>query len=224
MKKFALCFAIALLAISSVSAQPVIRKVIPESAAAGLGQLITVQGFGLALALNPVVNFQPTAGGATIHCSFPIPAASNDNELYLRLVVTGTGSCQLPVGSYLMSIQTSQGTSQTHSFAVTVNLASPMERFIQSSAGTQITQAKSGDLIRVFGYGIDLANAKVVFSQGANVVIVNGTGNVGLAGVAAAATIPAGFTPGPILVQLRGVIGTTNGSPDSNALKLTLVP
>lgn len=222
MKRFTLSFAVLCLAGSIASAQPLIRKVIPESAAAGFGQLVTIQGFGLALSGGPVVHFQPVLGGATINCSFNLPFASTDNELYIRLAVNA--GCTLPVGTYLMSVQTSQGTSPNFSFTVTVNVASPMARFIQNAAGAQITQAKTGDSIRVFGYGIDSTNAKVVFSQGGNSVAVNAVGNIGLPGVGAVATIPAGFTPGTVLVQLRALIGISNGSPDSNALKLTLVP
>jgi len=57
----------------TTSAQPVIRNIVPTTGTAGFGQLITIQGFGLNAANNPVVNFQPQAGGATLHCSFNMP-------------------------------------------------------------------------------------------------------------------------------------------------------
>ena len=128
----------AVFAVSFASAQgPVIKAIVPQSAAAGFGQLVTLQGFGLDLINNPVINFQPVLGGATIHCSFNIPVASNTNELYIRRA-SNSPSCVVPVDNY-------------------------------------------------------------------NVVI------------------PAGFSPGTVLVQLKTSIGVATSRP-SNALKLQIVP
>ena len=193
---------------------------VPETGAAGVGQLVTVQGFGLALTENPVASFQPALGGATIQCSFNFPGVSTDNELYLRLTASG---CTLPVGSYLLSIKTNQGIASPYSFDVKLNPATPIVRFIGNIQGSPITAARTGDTIVVYGYGIDAVNAKVVLGQGANTQTVSAGGIGGPLGMGAKIVIPAGFTPGTLLVQLQAHVGPSGSSP-SNALKLTLVP
>jgi hypothetical protein len=222
MKLFLSSIAAALVAASFASAQqPVIKAVVPETAAAGSGQLVTVQGFGLQLANNPVAKFQPALGGATITCSFNIPVVSNANELYLRLSVVN--NCQLPVGSYIMRVESSQGASPGYAFDVKLNPATPIVRSITNPSLLPITQAKAGDSIIVFGYGIDLTGAKVVFSQGFSSVTVNATGIAAASGVGAKVTVPAGFTNGTVLVQLEARVGPLTNSP-SNAQKLQIVP
>ena len=222
MKLFVLSIAAAtLLAFETQAAQPVVKAIVPEKGAAGFGQLVTIQGFGLDLADNPVITFQPALGGAAINCSFKIPTASNTNELYIRLAING--QCSLPVGSYIMNIQTNQGFTNPYAFDVTLNPATPIVKSIFGATGAPITQARVGDSITVHGYGIDATNAKVIFSQGAATFTVNAAGVVGSNGVGAKVNVPAGLSPGTVLVQLGTNIGSSGNSP-SNALKLTILP
>ncbi len=210
-----------LLALETSAAQPVVKAIVPEKGAAGFGQLVTIQGFGLDLSSNPVLTFLPALGGAAIQCSFNIPSASNTNELYIRLAING--QCSLPVGSYIMNLQTSQGSSNPYAFDVTLNPATPIVKSIFGATGTPITQAKVGDSIVVYGYGIDATSAKVILSQGATTFTVNGAGTIGTNGIGARVNIPAGLSPGTVLVQLGTNVGPLGNSP-SNALKLTIVP
>ena len=210
-----------LLALEAYAAQPVVKAIFPEKGAAGFGQLVTIQGFGLDLSDNPLITFQPALGGAAIHCSFNIPGASNTNELYIRLTIVN--QCSLPVGSYIMNIQTNQGSTNPYAFDVVLNPATPIVKSIFSAAGAPITNAKVGDSITVYGYGIDVINAKVIFSQGTTTFTVNAAGIIGTSGVGAKVNVPAGLSPGAVLVQLGTNIGSSGNSP-SNALKLTIIP
>ena len=86
-----------------------------------------------------------------------------------------------------------------------------------------LSRKRVGDSITVYVYGIDATNAKVIFSQGAATFTVNAAGIVGNNGVGAKVSVPAGLSPGTVLVQLGTNIGSSGNSP-SNALKLTIIP
>ncbi len=223
MKKF-LYAALATALCVTTNAQPVIRNIVPTTGTAGFGQLITIQGFGLNAANNPVVNFQPQAGGATLHCSFNMPVPNSDNELYFRLAVTGANSCVLPAGGYLLTITTNQGTSSPFFYSVTSSVGTPLVTAAFSSlTAAPITSFRVGDSIIITGFGIDTMLAKVVFRQGATRVAVNATGVAGFA-VGARVTVPAGLLPGTVLVQLETTVGGVSNLKPSNSLKLTVNP
>src|SRR5262245_41265312 len=65
---------IAVLMLTAAAAQaaepPVIRAMIPENGAASFGQMITIQGFGLAPSNRPTVIFTPALEGDDITCNF----------------------------------------------------------------------------------------------------------------------------------------------------------
>ncbi len=208
----------------TTNAQPVIRNIVPTTGTAGFGQLITIQGFGLKLANNPVVNFQPQAGGATLHCSSNMPVPNNDNELYLRLAANTPSSCVLPTGGYVLTITTSQGTSSPFFYNVTSSVGTPLVTgaFLSLTAAP-ITSFRVGDSIIIAGFGIDTVFAKVVFRQGATRIAVNATGVAGFI-LGAKATVPAGLLPGTVLVQLETSVGGVSNLNPSNSLKLTVNP
>ena len=206
----------------TTNAQPVIRNIVPTTGTAGFGQLITIQGFGLNVANNPVVNFQPQAGGATLHCSFNMPVPNNDNELYFRLAVGGANPCVLPTGGYLLTVTTNQGTSTPFFYSVTSSVGTPLVTSVLSSlTSTAITSFRVGDSVIVTGFGIDSILAKVVFRQGATRIAVNGTGLAGFS-MGAKVTVPAGLLPGTVLVQLEATVGGVSNLKPSNSLKLTV--
>ncbi len=208
-----------------VMAQPVINNIVPVNGAAGPGQSVTMQGFGLAPANNPVLTFQPRFGGAVPTCFAGY--SFTDNELYINLFLsTPTVPCLMPSGSYFVTVTTNQGTSAPFPFTVTDTVGVPLVRTILRNVGgffQVVTQARGGDQIVVHGDGIQ-GGAKVVFSQGASRIVLDGQGAYSATlGPAAIVAVPFGFNPGTVLVGLEAHIGTKHNIP-SNSLKIQIIP
>ncbi len=220
-------FTLLTLSLSAVAiAQPVINNIVPTSAAAGPGQTITMQGFGLAPANNPVLTFQPLSGGAAPTCF--TSSSFTDNELYFNLnVSTPTVPCLVPSGSYFVTVTTAQGTSAPFPFTVTDTVGVPLVKTILRNVGgfpQVVTQARGADQIIVYGDGISGVGAKVVFSQGARRIVVAALGAYSATlGPAAIVSVPLGFNPGTVLVGLEAHIGTNHNIP-SNSLKIQIIP
>lgn len=201
---------------------PVIRSIVPANAAAGIGQMITIQGSDVFVLGSTTVTFTPKDGGAPFSCAFVFSSPSNSSELYVRL-----DPSKIAPGKYEVTVTTSVGGSNKLGFQVREKPAAPLPRRLISLAFGQptITTAKAGTIIGILAYGIDTSGAVAVFSQGSNQFVAGALGgksgpNLGLA---SRNIVPLGLSPGPTLVQVRTRVNGVN-SDLSFALKLTIVP
>lgn len=211
---------------------PIIRSIVPANAAAGSGQMITIQGSDVFVLGSTTVTFTPKDGGAPFSCAFAFSNPSNSSELYVRLKFAPLNpGCTVPSniapGNYEVTVTTSVGGSNKFGFQVREKPAAPLPRRLISLASGQptITTAKVGTTIGILAYGIDTSGAVAVFSQGSNqfvAVALGGKSGPNL-GLASRNTVPLGLSPGPTLVQVRARVNGVN-SDLSFALKLTIVP
>ncbi len=217
--------------------QPIIRSIVPDTAAAGLGQMVTIQGSDVFVRGSTTVTFTPRDGGDPSSCVFLFAPPSNTNEIYVRLgffqeIFPVPPGCDivpfgLPTGKYSVRVTTSVGTSNELNFQVKEKPASPVPRRLIAFeiGGPTITTAQAGATIGILAYGIDTLRAVAVFSQGSNQFSTRALGgfsgpNLGLASLV---TVPLGLSPGPALVQVRTRVNGVR-SDLSFALRLTIVP
>lgn len=217
---------------------PIIRSIVPDTAAAGLGQMITIQGSDVFVMGSTTVTFTPRDGGDPSSCVFLFAPPSNINEIYVRLgffvvISPAPPGCDivpfgLPTGKYGVRVTTSVGTSNELNFQVKEKPAGPVPRRLISPfefGQPTITTAQAGTTIGILAYGIDTSRAVAVFSQGSNQFFTRALGGTTGPnfGIASLITVPLGLSPGPALVQVRTRVNGVR-SEFSFALKLTIVP
>ncbi|MBM3734441.1 MAG: hypothetical protein FJW39_01530 [Acidobacteria bacterium] len=217
MKNF---FAILALAAWTLSAQPVVMNVVPETAASGFGQLITIQGSGLAPSNNPKLTMVNDATGQASTCPFTLNPAGTDHEMYVRLA---SGGCILAAGKYYGYVEGANGTSEKFEFNVAAKPQRPIARSlcVNMFNGCQANaSAWHGGTITVFGYGVDATNAIVEFRKGNMVIQVASTlVHISAQGVGIGAIVPSALGVGPVMVGLRSKVGTAQ-STLSNLMKV----
>ncbi len=213
---------------------------VPKTVAAGIGQLLTIQGFNLYPADPsdlPIVTLTPLLGGAPNHCVFVFGAPSSSNELYVRLGVfedPNPPGCSAPVpsvvppGKYKLTITTAAGTSRAIGLQVKDQPESPIARRLfdcpLTSPCTQDSFFMPGDRMGILAYGTDTVGATAVFIQGTTAIPVDsdlalaiggGQPDPSNRGLINTFLVPTGLVPGPALVRLRTAVAAIGGgSPD----------
>jgi hypothetical protein len=143
------------------SAPPRIADIVPEHAA-GIGQLITVQGFNLSVLGPSMLTLTPVFGGSPTTCvSVLPPAPSSPNELYVRLAVfqsPNPAGCSKSIPSvigpelYRVTVTTPGGTSNAVLLAVFKPPATPIPRRLlkcSTSPCSPNTTFMPGDLLGI---------------------------------------------------------------------------
>jgi hypothetical protein len=216
---------------------PRITTLVQQHAAAGRGQLVTIQGFHLfvrdATTVNATtVTLTPLLGGSPTSCVSVFNAPSSGNELYVRLGVfespnppgcsKSTPSTVAP-GLYRVTVTTPGGTSNAVPLVVARPPATPIPRkllYCSTSPCSPRTTFRPGDVMGILAYGTDSVGATAVFLQGTTAMpvpthitfIPSGPAE---RGVVNAFMVPAGLSPGPALVRLRTQLAAIGGgSPD----------
>lgn len=186
---------IALLGVPLLLAEPpIVRSVIPETVAAGTGQLIAIQGFHLDPARAKVA-LNSKNDDKTYGCLFVLKSSSdpsNDNELYVRLGRFNpylTSECPqeftVPAGRYAIAITTPAGRSNEIDLQVTERPAKPVPQKLCFYPGSkvkakaehpdpgcpklpphQLTSKNHGGLVAVEAYGTDTTGLEAVMVQG----------------------------------------------------------
>jgi hypothetical protein len=142
------------------SAPPRLADIVPEHAAAGIGQLITIQGFHLLVPGATTVTLTPVFSGSPTTCvSVLPPAPSGPNELYVRLGVfqsPNPAGCSNSIpsmigpGLYRVTVTTPGGTSNAVPLAVFKPPATPIPRRLlkcSTSPCSPSTTFMPGDLL-----------------------------------------------------------------------------
>jgi hypothetical protein len=232
------------LTLEPVAAQPRIVDIVPKSAAAGLGQLIVIQGFDLFPDDAPVVTLTPTSGGSPTTCAFVFPAASSPNELYVRLGVfelPNPPGCSNAIpswiapGKYRLTVTTAEGISNAIGFQVK-ETAMPIPRQLLACSASGACSPGStfspGSLMGIRAYGTDTSGATAVFIQGTTVIAVpSGITFIGGGdpepsddGLVNGFEVPTGLSAGRALVRLRTTVTAIGGGqPDPSSLSFGLV-
>lgn len=220
---------------SPVAGQPIITTIVPDSAAAGFGQLVTIQGFNLLVPGSTTVTLTPQGGGPSITCAFVFVSPSSANEIYVRFHIAfgfPGGPCTVSPGKYEISVTTTAGVSNPVKFQIKGKPATPVPRrlcnFSLPGCPT-ITSASVGSQIGIPAYGTDTVLATAVFVQGSTEipVLLNFGADSPALGEVSVFTVPSGLSPGTALVRLRTAVST--GAPPipsdlSHALVLVVTP
>lgn len=202
--------------------QPRIRNLVTAQAAAGFGQLVTIQGFNIFSTATPGVTRVRITQGAVASDAFVFQAPSNPNEVYVRL------PNNLVPGNAFLTVRTTDDNlvSAPFPFRVSNTPGTPIMRDIVSVAAGNavITSAQRGSNIGIRAYGTDTAGATAIFTQAAGQITVTSVNTFSspTIGVVSAFTVPTTLTPGIALVQLRvRVDGVDSNSSFSMLLIIT---
>ncbi len=147
--------------------EPVIQAILPENgAAAGYGQMITIQGFNLIQLGNfagTTVAFTNKKGDV---CSdvFLYQAPSTANELYVR-ILNPAGPCDIGKGKYKVTVSTPDGTSDPWDFQVKKKPEAPILRKVLFPGDLGCPADSSDYDICVQAYGTDTSHITAVFRQ-----------------------------------------------------------
>ena len=202
---------------------PVVRAFVPDSAAAGAGQMIVIQGSNLSPA---TVTFTPKEWGTP--CSDFIVSGTS-TEVYVRLTnALSTPICTVAPGKYRVTVSTPVGASNEAGFVIKEKPAAPKPRSlcaltIPLLACSPLTSAGVGAGIGVLSYGVDVppSTATAVFSQGSTVIEVSPLYTITTIGIVHAFVVPSGLVSGTALIQMRTTVAGVS-SDNSFALKLTI--
>lgn len=200
-----------------VSAQPVIVSIVPDNAAAGIGQTITIQGGQLTpQGVLPTVTF--THRNTGLACDdvliFPTTTLSTGREVYVRLFQPG-GWCDLGPGQYEVVVTNVMGTSNAFGFRIRPKPAAPIPRavFLPGHPACSVSPGGEWDIC-VQAYGTDFQGISPMgarFNQ-ANVIFlpeqpVVGTSISTAFGLVHRLKLPSEFViPGGGWVQLRTTV------------------
>lgn len=182
--------------------KPVIRSIVPYSAAAGIGQMVTIQGFNIYTQSHPSLTVVTVTQKNVPYSAFLVQGPSNDNEIYVRLPDA------LAAGSSKITIQTLDDNLVSAPFALAIS-AKPqppvLRKMVSLDDYSTITQASPGEDVGIQCFGTDTAGGTAVFTQGATSVSVplENTISFGLIGMVSVYTVPASFVPGAALVQIK---------------------
>jgi hypothetical protein len=197
---------IVLIAVETAAAlngqKPVIRFIVPSSAAAGTGQLITIQGFNMYSLSNRSLTVVTVTQKGVVYTPFLFQSPSTANELYVRLPDT------LVPGAAKVTIQTLDDNLISAPFSLTIT-AKPQPPILRKMMSlddfSTITQASPGEDIGVQCFGTDTGGGTAVFTQGAASVTVASSSSWSGAqiGLVSVYTVPSSFVPGPAFVQIK---------------------
>ena len=217
-----------------------ITSIIPATAAAGYGQMITV--FTQNAPTGTPTAFFTELQTQTVLPGFVIGVPSHQNEYWVRLPLpasTPPYSPTLPAGPATVSLVFAPNVStQGYPLTVSATPSAPQARFVMAMpdpigsgpctaaivSTTQITQITPGQCIAISAYGIDTTGAQAVFTPaGSGPITVGATSSTsaGAFGMAPVFRVPGTLAAGTVAVQ----IGTTvNGiaSALGNPLNLTV--
>jgi len=201
---------------------PRIRNLVPAQAAAGFGQMVTIQGFDIFSTATPAVTRVRVTQGGVASDAFVFQAPSNPNEVYVRL------PNNLVPGNASLTVRTTDDNlvSAPFQFSVTNTPARPIMRdIVSATAGFGvITTAPRGSNIGIRAYGTDTVGATAIFTQATGEIAVNSvnTFTSPTIGVVSVFTVPTTLTPGIALVQLRvRVDGVNSNASFSMLLNIT---
>lgn len=216
-----------------VTPRPRIATLVQEHVGAGIGQLLTIQGFDLLVPGATTVTLVPLLGGSPTTCVSVLPAApSSGTELYVRLGVfesVNPPGCTAPIpsaiapGLYRVVVSTPGGTSNAARPAVLRPPATPIPRRLltcETSPCAPGTTFRPGDVMGILAYGTDLAGASALFVQGTTTRVVPAhavffPSDPHERGVVNAFRVPTDLMAGPALVRLRTELAAVGGgSPD----------
>lgn len=209
---------------------PIIRTIVPGDGAAGLGQLITIQGFNLGPA-GATVTFTANDGGAPSSCVFIFPFLSTSNELYVRLGVLDPPAppgcavpSTIPIGKYKVTVTTAAGTSNEVGFQVKAKPHAPILLNLVGPLSIGCPDGVNQIGVRVYGTDAPLIAGVIsaVFTQGGVEFNVGVSCTfTGASGLENRFILPAGLAPGTsTLIQLRSVVNGV-ASDLSYALRFT---
>lgn len=243
----ALVLALAAQPVAALGGQPDPSNLVPDTVAAGAGQLLTIQGFDLFVAGSTTVTLTAVGTGATNHCVFVFDAASSATELYVRLGVfesPNPAGCSAPIpsvvppGKYKLTVTTPAGTSPPILLKVKSKPGTPVPRRLlecpETAPCTPTSFFLPGARVGILAYGTDTVGAEAVFIQGDRVIPVTsdvaliggGQPDPGERGVINTFVVPTGLTPGPALLRLRTsltAIGGGGPDPSNSPLSFALV-
>ncbi|MFZ3211258.1 MAG: putative Ig domain-containing protein [Terriglobales bacterium] len=210
----------------------VITNIIPSSAAAGIGQTVTILTTGVSDPSQATVTF---TNGGTSDGGLVFLSPSAANVLYVRLpsgfptgtasvVVTNTGT-GVSSPSFPLPVSTTPGTPvANYVYGLSTAPASGNSYCGSGLSGSPITTATPGEGIVVYAYGLDTTGATVSFSDGVNTITAGSSCaySSGL-GIGAVVTVPSGLNAGTINVSIETTVsGVTSAL--SNPISLTLNP
>ena len=207
---------------------PRITTLVEPHAAAGRGQLVTIQGFHLFVRGDTTVTLTPLLGGSPTSCVAVVNAPSSGNELYVRLGVFESPNppgCSKSIpstigwGLYRVNVTTPGGTSNGVPLLVAKPPATPIPRrllYCSTSPCTPGITFRPGDVMGILAYGTDGVGATAVFLQGSTAMPVpthttffpTGPNE---RGVVNAFMVPTGLIPGQALVRLRTELAAIGG-------------
>lgn len=191
---------------------PRIRNLVPTQAAAGFGQLVTIQGFNIFSTATPTVTRVRITQGAIASDAFVFQAPSNPNEVYVRL------PNNLVPGNAFLTVRTTDDNlvSAPFQFRVTNTPGTPIIRnIVSATAGFPvITTAQRGSNIGIRAYGTDTSGATAISTQAPGQIAVTSVNTFSspTIGLVSVFTVPTTLTPGIALVQLRVQVDGLNSS------------
>ncbi len=146
---------------------PVIEDILPEKgAAAGHGQLITIQGLNLIKNSDLGATTVTFTSKKTGDCSdvFIFPSPSTSDELYVRLFNSG-GPCDIGKGKYTVTVSTPDGTSNLWPYQVKSKPEAPILRKVLFPGEPGCPEDPPEIDICVQAYGTDTSHITAVFRQ-----------------------------------------------------------
>ena len=198
-----------------------ITNIIPSTAAAGFGQMVTIFTTGVP---NPSQATATFTNGGSPQGGFVFLGASSPNELWVRIpsgfptgatnvVVTNTSTSDSSA-PFPITVSTTPGTPQT--YAVYGESAAPGGSggaCGSGPTGSPINSVVAGQGIVVYGYGIDTAGSNVVFYDGSHaaLTVTPACSFSSATGIGLVVTVPFGYlNNGPIQIGLQTQVNGTS--------------